>query len=283
MSKAITLQNKIIRLFITILIAFGLFSLQACSNHSNDNGQAHVQVHMTDSPANFDALIVNITRIEAHTSGAGANNGWHVISDTPVKVNIMNLTNGQTKLLANNQLKSDNYDAIRLVLGTGNKVVIGGQTHALKVPSGMQSGIKINTNMNLSGGQNTNILLEFNASASVVLTGNLTYILKPVIHVVNYKEEGNIDGTINPVKADAALIASNSQDTTATYADTTSGKFKLVGLQAGTYNVHVYSNSKAYNDTTLTNIKVNANANTKLGTVTLSSKDTTKTATMARY
>ncbi|HKJ30938.1 MAG TPA: DUF4382 domain-containing protein [Balneolales bacterium] len=266
-----TLLKKIAHPFLALLVTAGLLSLQACNKSSNANSSANVQVHMTDSPANFDALIINITRIEAHTSGAGANSGWHVISDTPVKVNIMNLTNGKTQLIANNQLKADNYDAIRLVLGTGNKVVIGGQTEALTIPSSAQSGIKINTNMNLSSGQSTNILLDFNASASLNITGNLNYILKPVISVVNYKEEGNIDGTIMPVKAHAALVASSSEDTTATYADTTSGKFKLVGLKAGTYNVHVYSNSKAYNDTTLTNVKVNANANTNLGSITLSS------------
>lgn len=278
MMKAMTPYKKINRSLIIIMCAVGMMSLQACSNRSNEN--ANVQVKMTDSPANFDALIINITEIEAHTSGAGANSGWHVLSNTPMTVNIMSLTDGKTQLLANNQLKADNYDAIRLVLGTGNKVVIGGQTFALTIPSSLQSGIKINTNMNLSGGQNASILLDFNASASLNLSTNLGYILKPVISVVNYNEEGNISGTILPAKAHAALIADNSQDTTATYADTTSGDFKLVGLQAGTYTVHVYADSSSYNDTTLTGIQVNANSTTKLGTITLSTNSNSGSSTL---
>jgi hypothetical protein len=232
---------------------------------------------MTDSPANFDALIVDITSIEAHTSGASENDGWHVINDKPIQVNIMNLTNGKTQLLGSSQLKADNYDEIRLVLGTGNKIIIGGQEIALTVPSSMQSGIKIKSNINLSAGQTLNLLLDFNASSSVTLTGTLNYVLKPVINVVNYNEEGNIIGTILPVKARAALNASGSRDSSATYADTTTGKFKIVGLKAGTYNVHVYSNSNVYDDTTLTGVDVNANSDTDLGSITLSTGDTSNT------
>jgi hypothetical protein len=271
-----TLLKKLYQPILAIFVLFGMLSLQAC-NKSNSSGNATVQVHMTDSPANFDALIVNITRIEAHTSGAGENDGWHVISDKPIQVNIMNLTNGKTQILGSNQLKADNYDEIRLVLGTGNKIIIGGQEISLTVPSSMQSGIKIKTNMSLSAGETFNLLLDFNASSSVSLTGTLNYVLKPVINVVNYNEEGNIKGTVLPVKAQAALIASSSQDTSATYADTTSGKFKIVGLKAGTYNVHIYSNSSAYNDTTLTGVDVNANSDTDLGSLTLSTRDTSNT------
>ena len=271
MNKAMTLLNQVARPIMALLITAGLLSLQACNSNSNDNGKANVQVQMTDTPANFDALIVNITRIEAHTSGASANSGWHVISNTPVKVNIMNLTNGKTQLLADNQLKADNYDAIRLVLGSGNKVVINGQTSTLTVPSGEQSGVKINTNLNLSSGQTARILLDFNASASLNLTGNLKYMLKPVISIVNYNEDGNISGTIQPAKAQAALIAENAQDTTSTYADSSTGQFTLVGLKAGSYTVHVYSGSKSYSDTTFNKIKVNANSNTNMGTINLSS------------
>lgn len=270
--------KKITQFAAAILIAVGLMSLQACNTISSNsnNGKATVQVHMTDTPANFDALIINVTKIEAHTSGAGANSGWQVLSNTPVKVNIMNLMNGKTQLLATSQLKADKYDAIRLILGTGNKVVIGGKSFPLTIPSSMKSGIKINTNINLSAGQTANILLDFNASSSLILSG-LNYILKPVINIVNYNEDGNIKGSIIPVSAKAALIATGPQDTTSTYADTTSGSFTLVGLKAGTYKVHIYSNSKTYSDTTLTNIQVNANANTNLGTITLTSAGSTGT------
>ncbi len=244
-----------------------LISLTAC-NKSHD--KSTVNVKMTDSPASFSALLVNVDRVDIHKSGASDNDGWETIEDQPIQVNIMNLTNGQAKLLGSNQIASGNYDMIRLILGTGNKIVIGGTEYALTVPSGAQSGIKIHTNLTVNGGETSDVLLDFNASQSIQLTGNLNYILNPVISVVNPNTDGNIKGSVDPAMAKAAIIASNDQDTTATYADTTSGKFTLVGLKAGTYTVQFFSNSSAYNDTTLSNIQVNAGSDTDMGTIKLS-------------
>ena len=255
----------------TILLPlfFILILFSACNKL---NSKANVNVVMTDSPASFSALLINIDRIELHKSGASQNTGWETISDQPKQVNIMSLTNGQTTLLGSNKIAAGNYDMMRLVLGTGNKIVIGGQSYDLTIPSGMQSGIKINTNLTINGGENSNLLLDFNASQSITLNGNLNYILKPVINLVNPNTDGNLKGTISPVSAKAAIIASDSQDTSATYADTTSGKFTVVGLKAGTYTVQIFSNSSAYNDTTINKVQINAGSNTDMGTITLSQK-----------
>lgn len=259
------------KLITTILLPLFLIlvSFTAC-NKSND--KATVNVEMTDSPATFNALLVNIDRIDIHKSGASSDSGWETIEDKPIQVNIMNLTNGQAKLIGSNAISSGNYDMIRLILGTGNKIVVGGQSYNLTIPSGAQTGIKINTNLSVNGGKTSNILLDFNASQSIELTGNLNYVLKPIINLVNPNTEGNIKGSVDPVSAKAAIIASNEQDTSATYADTTSGKFTIVGLKAGTYNVQIFSNSSSYNDTTISKVNVNAGSSTDMGTITLSQK-----------
>lgn len=250
-----------------------LISVTGCGNHSS-NGRATVK--MTDDPSNFDAMIVNIDRVEAHKSGSG-NDGWEVISDQPTQVNLLSLTNGQTSLLGSGTLAAGSYDQLRLILGSGS-IVDQGTSYALTIPSGLQTGIKINVNMQVRNGQTTNILLDFNAAQSVTISGLGVYILQPVIHPVDMDTDGNIKGTISPGTLHSYVMATNQEDTASTYADTTNGSFKIVGLSAGTYNVHFYARSRAFKDTTVTGVEVNAGNDTNMGTVTLHSSGTAPSA-----
>ena len=60
----------------------------------------------------------------------------------------------------------------------------GGALQPLKVPSGAQSGIKLNANFTVQPDQVTDLLLDFDACKSVVVAGNSgQYLLKPVIRV----------------------------------------------------------------------------------------------------
>lgn len=252
--------------WIFILSLFISLTVQGCSNSSSDKGRETIK--MTDDPANFDAMIVNINRIEAHKSGSGAN-GWELISDQPTQVNLLSLTNGQASVLGSNQLDAGNYDQIRLVLGSGNKIVDNGVTYALSIPSSLQTGIKINVDMQVKGGSSNTLLLDFNAAESVALSGVGIYILHPVIRPVNTNTDGNIKGSITPDTLHTYVVATGQTDTASTYADTTSGAFKIMGLHAGTYNVHFYVGSRAYQDTTISNVEVNAGDDTDMGKVTI--------------
>jgi hypothetical protein len=266
---------------ITLMSIFGGFLLlQACDNNTtniNSNGPQHgkgrVNVHMTDSPANYDSLTINILRIEIHGTGSdSANNKWQVISDSSQTVNIMDLTNGKTKLIGTKDLEPGTYNQIRLILGSENTVSVNGNSYPVKIPSGQQSGLKINinTNINLTQGKTIDLLLDFNAANSVHRTGNGRYMMKPVIHAVNTKIDGYIKGQVQPYKATVFTV--NDSDTTSTFADSTSGNFKLVGLKPGTYSLTLLPVDTTYSDTTLTGIQVNSGDTTNVGTITLHKK-----------
>jgi len=267
------LSKFLFSLILTISVC-GLFFLQACNSSlsGSSGGQGKVNVHMTDSPAaNIEALTVNIVRIEAHKNGADSTSGWQVISDSSETVNILNLTNGKTRLIGSQNLDAGSYSQIRLVLGSNNTITVAGQTFPITIPSGAQTGIKINANIDVKAHENFNLLLDFNAAQSVHMTGmgNGRYMLKPVIHAVNVQMDGNIKGTVQPASAKAVLYAVMGQDTTSSYADTTNGNFKIVGLAPGTYNLTVHSRNSNYADSTLTNLAVNSGDTLNVGTVTL--------------
>jgi hypothetical protein len=270
MSKT-PLSKFLFSLILTFSVG-GLFFLQACSNSNLNSSQGKINVHMTDSPAaNIDALTVNIVRIDAHKNGADSTSGWQVISDSSETVNILNLTNGKTRLIGSQNLDAGSYSQIRLVLGTNNTITIGGQTYPITIPSGAQTGIKINANIDVKANEKFNLLLDFNAAQSVHMTGMGIghYMLKPVIHAVNVQLDGNIKGTVQPASANAVLYAVMGQDTTSSYADTQSGNFKIVGLAPGTYNLTVHSNNSNYADSTLTNLAVNSGDTLDVGTIVL--------------
>lgn len=107
---------------------------------------------------------------------------WVNIEITPVKINLLDFTSADT-LLSDSELDEGFYSEIRLVLGSDNDVVVNGDTHSLKVPSGQQSGYKIKFGgERLDSGEIVDLTIEFNAEKSVLVTGNGQYILKPVLH-----------------------------------------------------------------------------------------------------
>ena len=100
---------------------------------------------------------------------------------------LLKLRNNVATVLAENKgLPVGKVTQLRLIVGTQNTVVVGGQVFKLFVPGGFQTGIKILVRevLNLNGnGQGLTIKLDFNADKSIILTDDGRYILKPVIKI----------------------------------------------------------------------------------------------------
>lgn len=256
------------------LLILSLLSLQACDTTSTNNSKATINVAMTDAPAGFKAVTVTVNEIDIHKNGTDSTSGWQTISTQPVTVNLLDLANGKTKLIGSNLIDAGDYSQIRLILGNSNTVTtMDGTTHSLTVPSGSQTGIKVNANITVNPGDNFNLLLDFNAAQSVHMTGNGRYMLKPVIHSVTMQTQGSISGDVQPAMARSTIFAINNQDTVnSTLADTSNGEFKLIGLPGGTYSLAFSPADTLYNDTTVTGVQVMANNTTKIDTVKLSHK-----------
>lgn len=273
------LSSRLFLIISTFLSIGGLLLLQACNNNTtniNQNGPGYgkkgkVFVKMTDSPTmNVQALNVSVKEIEIHKAGADTN-GWQIISDSTQTINILKLANGKNQLLGSDTLASGTYNQLRLILGSKNTVTVKGNTIPIAISSGVQTGIKINTDIKVTGGNNTNILLDFNAAQSVHMTGNNQFMLNPVIRPVNMKMDGYIKGLIQPSSFKTVILAMNNKDTTSTFTDST-GHFKVMGLKPGSYSLSVNPVDTSYTDTTLNNVKVTSQDTTNIGTVSLKKK-----------
>jgi hypothetical protein len=81
-------------------------------------------------------------------------------------------------------------------------------------------------------------MLDFDASQSIVVEGNGTYKLKPVIRTINAAISGSIRGSITPIGVIADVSATYNGVTYSSFTDV-NGEFVIAGLPAGTYDLTV--------------------------------------------
>lgn len=239
----------------TVLLAFFLFS--ACGTES-EPGTGTMKVSLTDAPVNFDEVNIEILQVLVNRDESAedtTDSGWHSVMDDSLVVNLLDYQNGAVLDLGEVELETGQYNQVRLLLGENNNVVIDGETHELTTPSAQQSGYKLNVNAEIQEGQVYELVIDFDASQSIVVTGNDRYILKPVLRTVNLQEEASIAGTVLPLEAEPYVYAIAGEDTVGTNPDD-DGNFTIVGLDEGTYNVWFDPTNEAYSDSLIENIAI---------------------------
>ncbi len=232
--------------------------LAACGGGSDGpQPKGRLQLSLTDAPACYRNVEITVEKVRVHKgSNVGDNQeGWVEIvpPNAPVKIDLLDLTNGAIADLGAADVDVGIYRDMRLVLsdeaGANTVTLLDGTVRELKTPSGQTSGIKLRTSITVEENETTDVLLDFDACKSVVPAGGSgQYILKPVIRLSD-KVAGGIQGYL-----DTALVASGKVTAVTAYRDgeavraTTpddNGKFKLAWLMPGTYTVVVTSTERA--------------------------------------
>ncbi len=180
-----------------------LASLTACGGGGSSDSMVNsggetgtLRLALTDAPAcGFDTVNVTIQKIRVHKSNSAndTDNGWSEIVLSPAKrVNLLNLTNGVLEELGQTLLPTGKYTQLSLVLTENdsthplaNSVLPTGKAEvALQTPSGQQTGLKTNIDINVATNQTADYVLDFDACKSVVVAGGSeNYLLKPVLTV----------------------------------------------------------------------------------------------------
>ena len=260
-------MKKLIYLIPVVLLLFYTGCKDNSTNPTN-NTQGQLKISMVDSPANYDQVNVVVKRVEVHMADS-SESGWMIINPVPHTYDLLQLRNGASVVLGDTFLTAGHYTQIRLILGEGSNVVVNGITFPLIIPSGFQTGIKLNHEFDIEPGTLYELMLDFNADQSIHLTGNGQYMMSPVIRVMPMITSGTISGQVLPLDADANVWTFVGPDTVSTYPNS-GGYFSLMALPEGTYDVHIMPNNIVYRDTLLSNINVTAGNNTNIGTVNLS-------------
>jgi hypothetical protein len=214
---------------------------------------------LADAPAcGYDAVNITVQKVRVHQSSTAADGdaGWSEIVLTPTRrVDLLALTNGVLAELGQTQLPAGKYTQLRLVLASNdaahpfaNSVVpTGGSEVALTTPSGQQSGIKANIDIEIAANQLADFVVDFDACKSIVKAGNSgKYLLKPVIQVVPHFVSG-VAGFVHTSLLSAGTGISLQQAGVAvksTVADG-SGFFLLQPIAPGSYDLVITAPGRA--------------------------------------
>lgn len=241
-------------LLISALVVAGL---AACGGGGGDSGvtttaatSGTLRLALTDAPAcGYDAVNVTVQKIRVHQSSTAsdADAGWSEVVLNPArKINLLNLTNGVLDELGQTPLPTGRYTQLRMILAdnTGNTlansvVPTGSSEVALKTPSGQQSGVKANINIDIAENKLADFVLDFDACKSVVTAGNSgQFLLKPVVSVIP-RYISAVAGFVDASLANGSTAVSLQQGGVvikATAPDST-GKFLLQPVGAGSYSL----------------------------------------------
>ena len=260
--KHINIMKKQILSF--VLIASAVFMTSCNSDSSSSNKSYPLAVKMTDAPAAYDEVNIDLQAVEV----TGDNGQTVMLSTTAGIYNLLDFSNGVNTLIATSTLSDANVSQIRLILGTNNTIVVDGVTYPLSTPSAEQSGLKLQVHQTLNADIQNEILLDFDANQSIVETGNGTYKLKPVVRTIVTAVSGNIAGSISVVGIAASVTATSSTGAEFSSGVDANGQFKITGLAPGTYTLTVTPISP-YLPVVQTNVSVVANTTTQVGLVTI--------------
>lgn len=266
--------------FSFFLAALASVMIAACGgsgggSSSGSGGTGTLALSLQDAPASEDykAVYVTIKEVRVHKGGSEDNNAsWETVASPNATYNLLELVNGVREDLGLATLDSGSYSQMRLILGQSpggginilseihpfpNYVIEDGTdaVHELKVPSGYQTGIKIVKGFSIDTNQTTELILDFDASRSVVKAGSSgKWLLKPTIKVVELTEYAllngrvtddatNVEGAMVSAQEYSATPATNDQKDQVTVQAATitneEGEYSLL-VEPGTYNVVVY-------------------------------------------
>lgn len=250
------------------ILSMGAFLLLACGGGGGgtSGGTGTLSVALTDaSTDDYRAVYVTIKRVDVHRDGGS----WETVSEPKATYNLLELVNGVRETLGLKDLPAGHYTQMRLILDSrpDNTRNILGNRHPyanyfidrsdgeveLKVPSGLQTGVKIVRGFTISSGGTTEIILDFDAARSIVQAGaSGQWLLKPTIKVLETRELCRIEGSAGQggilvsaqVYDGSAAAAENRVRVQAATVSEDNGSYVLL-VPPGTYTLVGYKDGYA--------------------------------------
>ncbi len=173
-----TVNNVIAGYSLLLLL---LFSLSCNNNRSSGLAELKITFH--------DTLVEGstISRIDMRvieTQIIDINDNKIVISSEPQSFNLLDLTNNNPVVLAHTMVAPGLYKQIRLILDSNTTITFtDGTRQPLIVPSGEQTGIKIDGIFSIPSGKLYTLDIDLDPGQSVHYALGQGYMLKPVIAI----------------------------------------------------------------------------------------------------
>jgi len=172
--------------FIFFSFTCAIFLLASCDKDNITSGSSgYIAVKLTDAPGNYQQVNVDIQKVSIHLVPNSGKSDWLDLNTKSGVYDLLKLQNGiDTSIVDTTKLPAGKITQMRLLLGSNNTVMVDSVIHKLTVPSGSQTGIKLIGQMIIDPNKTLNVLIDFDASKSIVLNGNGTYHMKPTVKVL---------------------------------------------------------------------------------------------------
>jgi hypothetical protein len=248
----------------TFALSLGaIAALAACDSPAATDRDAFLRVQLTDAPADYLAsAVVEIGRIELIPAGGPP----IVIVEDAGSYDLLQLQNGVTAELGAEHIEPGRYLQLRmevkyaqLTLAEGYQFTDGTTTQTLFVPSGDQSGIKINLTMadgnpragiDIRPGE-TVLVVDFDVSQNFVMQGDAEtaagiqgFLFTPTLRAIVRDVAGSIAGTVTaPGEMAPGLTVtatrSGESEVHATTLVQADGTFLFPFIAPGSYDITV--------------------------------------------
>lgn len=190
------LNTKITQTF-TVVFVCSSFLLSACDN--DGGGQGQVNIAITDAPVDgADAVWITFDGVTIKPEQGDA---LSYVIDPPQKLNLMSLSGNNSTVLLNESISAGRYSWIRLSIDDSDNstyLINSTGTHSLSIPSGNQTGLKLNRSFTVDADGITAFTIDFDLRKSVHMTGTGSYMMRPTLRIVETSQAGSISGSIDP-------------------------------------------------------------------------------------
>jgi hypothetical protein len=199
------------RVFASLLVAA---LLAACSDDDPaPPGSGRLKLAVTDAPVDSaTSVVIEFTGVEVHkASGEDFNFDF-----APRQIDLLALDGTESALLLDSvELPAGRYESLRLKVNAGRDesdsfiVLDDGATHPLFIPSGNQSGLKLNRSFVVPTGGTADFTIDFDLRKSIHAPPGQdpNFIMRPTLRLVNNVEVGSARGTVAAALAGASDCA----------------------------------------------------------------------------
>ncbi len=193
---------------IAALAAAALASACGGGGGGSSSATGRVSVSLTDMPVDHaEQVVIAVSGVAFKPEGSRPE---EVVDFSPRAIDLLQYQNGETAvLLQNTPMEAGRYQWLRLIVDTESNVrdsyiVIDGQECELNVPSGAETGLKMNRPIDVPADGSLALTVDFDLHKSIhtppgqasgaCATG---YVLRPTLRLVNDADVGAIDGTVS--------------------------------------------------------------------------------------
>lgn len=249
-------------------VALFIIVAASCANDNTTGPVGTLSLKLTDAPMHYSQFMsasITIDKIEIGNSAHA--NSFIILSNTPMKYNLLELVNGLTSTMATIEIPAGDYNLMRLYISSTEMKMINGNTFTYNMDQAgysgsgmMQNGmmlnnqnrsidIQLNPLLTISNGSMSEFLLDMDVDQSFMLEGvnysnmmmSMTgFTFRPTMRFVDMATSGTIKGTVhgangNLPNATISLMHNGTRYTT-THSNA-NGNYAFIGIPQGTYTI----------------------------------------------